>query len=291
MSTEAIDTRFEALDSWDNKAKVFAIIENQQAALNAVSMVHAEIARAVDMAKQRLFGTNGRLVYVGAGTSGRVAVQDGVELYPTFGWGWDRLLLCMAGGDEALIKAVENAEDDYEGGRAIIAQNQICDKDVIIGVAASGRTPFTHGAIEEANNRGALTIGFANNAHTLILEAANIGILLDTGPEIIAGSTRLKAGTAQKIALNAFSSALMIDMGGLYKGYMVGMIPTNQKLRNRAIRIIMGVTGTSEEKAIKAIKHTNGNIKSAILYIYGYDNDAERNDLLLKNHANLSEII
>jgi N-acetylmuramic acid 6-phosphate etherase len=269
MATEDLDPHFAEIDKWTSQKAIDEMANGQISAIRAVQSASAKLAEAVDAAKQRLAATNGRLVYVGAGTSGRVAVQDGVELNPTFGWPWDRLVFAMAGGTVALMQAVENAEDDYEAGAKAMLEAEVSKDDVVIGVAASGRTPYTLGALTAARANNALTIGISNNPETPLLECAEIGIFLDTGPEPLAGSTRLKAGTSQKIALNLFSTALMIALGGAYKGYMVGMIATNAKLRARATQIVKSLTNVTNETASNAVQTAHGNLKLAVLIALG----------------------
>lgn len=180
---------------------------------------------------------DGRLLYAGAGTSARIGVQDGVELTPTFNWPRNRLGFLIAGGEAALLGAIENAEDDAEAGTTAAALKKIGPSDVVIAVAASGKTLFTHGVLTAAKAAGALTIGVANNAGTPLLMAADHPILLATGGEIIAGSTRLTAGTAQKICLNLLSNLVMVKMGYVVDGMMAAMVPTNAKLRHRRAQI------------------------------------------------------
>jgi N-acetylmuramic acid 6-phosphate etherase len=291
MTTETQDARFIDIDKWSALDAVNAMAEGQFSAVSAVQNAKEQIAYAVEKAQERLFGTKGRLVYVGAGTSGRVAVQDGVELVPTFGWSWDRLIFAMAGGEEALMRAVENAEDDFEQGRKTMADYNIGKDDVIIAVAASGRTPFTLGAVEGAKERGALTIGFANNNGTPLILEPHCSIFLDTGSEPVAGSTRMKAGTSQKVALNIFSTALMIALGGVYKGLMVGMIATNQKLRNRAVRIIKALTKCDDNTAQSAINEAHGNLKIAVMIAIGYGDCAQSISGLEETNGNLRKAL
>ena len=287
MSTEETDPRFIELDLWNTNEIVATIAEGQFAAISAVHNARKELSMAVDSAYERLKDGKGRLVYIGAGTSGRVAVQDGVELHPTYGWPNERLLFAMAGGERAIMHAVENAEDDFDAGKDVMANANVGENDVLIGVAASGRTPFTLGALMEGKSRGALTIGMANNHGTPILLEPHFSILLDTGPEPIAGSTRMKAGTAQKVALNLFSTALMVKLGGVYRGLMVGMIATNQKLRNRAARIVSDLSGVDYDFAKDCVEKSNGDIKSAVLISYGAQSYEEAKKLLQNNDNNL----
>ena len=179
----------------------------------------------------------GRLIYVGAGTSGRIGVQDGVELLPTFSWPKSRLDYIIAGGKAALLNSIENAEDDILEATKIVLTKTINSDDVIIGLAASGNTQFTCKVLEEAYKKNALTVAISNNPSGKLLEFGKCQIILDTKEELIAGSTRLKAGTAQKICLNIISSLVMVKMGRVKNGKMSHMLPTNQKLRDRRLQI------------------------------------------------------
>jgi len=199
-------------------------------------------AKSIEIATDKIYqhlnlNPKGRLIYVGAGTSGRIGVQDGVELLPTFSWPKSRLDYILAGGKAALLNSIENAEDDILEATKIVLTKSINSDDVIIGLAASGNTPFTCKVLEEANKKNALTVAISNNPSGKLLEFGKCQIILDTKEELIAGSTRLKAGTAQKICLNIISSLVMIKMGRVKNGKMSHMLPTNQKLRDRKIRI------------------------------------------------------
>ena len=199
-------------------------------------------AKSIEIATDKIYqhlnlNPKGRLIYVGAGTSGRIGVQDGVELLPTFSWPKSRLDYIIAGGKAALLNSIENAEDDILEATKIILTKTINSQDVIIGLAASGNTPFTCKVLEEANKKNALTVAISNNPSGKLLEFGKCQIILDTKEELIAGSTRLKAGTAQKICLNIISSLVMVKMGRVENGKMSHMLPTNQKLRNRRLRI------------------------------------------------------
>ena len=185
-----------------------------------------------------LEGMDGRIVYIGAGTSGRIGVQDGVELYPTFGWPNERLEYVIAGGKEALTKSIENSEDDILNAKNIIKKLAINKSDVIFALAASGNTPFTLEALKTAKNKLALTIAISNNDNGKILNYADLGLILDTGPEVITGSTRLKAGTVQKVCLNMISTLLMIKFGNIINGNMINMVANNKKLVERKNRIL-----------------------------------------------------
>jgi len=199
-------------------------------------------AKSIEIATDKIYqhlnlNPKGRLIYVGAGTSGRIGVQDGVELLPTFSWPKSRLDYILAGGKAALLNSIENAEDDILEATKIVLTKSINSHDVIIGLAASGNTPFTCKVLEEANKKNALTVAISNNPSGKLLEFGKCQIILDTKEELIAGSTRLKAGTAQKICLNIISSLVMIKMGRVKNGKMSHMLATNQKLRDRKLRI------------------------------------------------------
>lgn len=274
MPTEGMNPRFAELDLWPTQDAVAAMLEGQLAAAAAVRPAVDAIAAAAEAAAARLRDPAGRLLYAGAGTSGRLAVLDGIELGPTFDWGSERLVYGIAGGMGALVDSVENAEDDAAAGRSLVASVSLGGADVVIGVAASGRTPYTLGVVEAAATAGALTITIANNADAPLLAAAEHPILLDTGEELVAGSTRMKAGTAQKIALNLLSTAIMIRLGRVYKGLMVDMRLSNDKLRRRAVQIVAQATGVDAERAGAALEAVGGRIKPAILVASGADASA-----------------
>lgn len=276
MGTEIVSRRFRDIDAWDPPEILEALIEGQFAAVSAVRAARPAIEAAAAAVEARLSEGAGRLVYVGAGTSGRLAVQDGAELKPTFSWPDERLLLLIAGGDEALLQAVEGAEDDAEEGAAVMRRSRVDSADVVIGVAASGTTPYTVAGIREARALGALTIGIANNPDTPLLAEAECPIRLDTGPEAIAGSTRMKAGTAQKITLNLLSSLLMIRLGRVYRGLMVDVQATNQKLVRRSEEMLVHLTGRAREEAREALRVSDGSVKVAMLVLHGADPDQAR---------------
>jgi N-acetylmuramic acid 6-phosphate etherase len=256
------------MDAWAPLDIAEALIEGQFTAVAAVRAARSALLEAALAAAERLRGP-GRLVYVGAGTSGRLAVQDGAELVPTFSWPQERLLLLIAGGRNALLRSVEGAEDAVDQAHRLAQQHEIGADDVVIAVAASGTTPFTVSCLNEARRRGALTIGVANNRDTPILNGADHAIWLDTGAEPIAGSTRMKAGTAQRITLNVFSSLVMILLGRVYDGLMVDLQAVNQKLVRRSESILTRLTGSSGEQAREALHRANGNVKLAVLLLHG----------------------
>lgn len=286
MSTEGKSRSYAGFDQWPTANVVAALFEGQRAAAAAVQPRLQSIARAAEEAAERLEHPAGRLVYVGAGTSGRLAVLDGTELEPTFGWTKDRLLFGIAGGMNALSASVEGAEDDEESARQFVRSAKLSERDVMIGIAASGTTPFTVAAVREASSGSALTIALSSNAGTPLLDAAKHPILLDTGDEVISGSTRMKTGTAQKIALNLLSTAIMVKLGRVFDDLMVDMLVSNQKLRGRAIRIIAKIGAVSMDGAETALELAQGNIKVGTLVAMGMSAEAAA-ELLAASHNSL----
>jgi N-acetylmuramic acid 6-phosphate etherase len=269
MATEDVSGRFDDLDLWPTETVIRTLADDQALAADAVASQLDVLARAADEAAERLRQGSGRLIYVGAGASGRLAAQDGVELAPTYDWPEARLLILMAGGERAMLASVEGAEDDATAGAAEIARAGVGGRDVVIAVAASGRTPFTVAALRAAGQSGALTIAVANNAKTPLLAAARHPILLDTGAEVVAGSTRMKAGSAQKIALNVLSTAIMVRLGGVYRAQMVAMRASNAKLRARAVRMVAHLANVEPAAAANALAQGKGRIKPAVLIALG----------------------
>jgi N-acetylmuramic acid 6-phosphate etherase len=287
--TENVDQRFSDFDLWSSYDMVLAIYNEQIAALTAIKDVVQNIASAAEDASETLHDY-GRLVYVGAGTSGRLAVQDGTELTPTFGWPTERMVFCIAGGSEALMRSVEGAEDLAEKGAQEILKAEVGPKDVVFCVAASGRTPYTLAALRKANELGALTIGIANNPDTPILNEARHSILAETGSELIAGSTRMKAGTAQKAILNMLSTSIMSKMGRVYNGLMVDMIVSNKKLEKRAIKMVSTIAKCDLIQAEDALRQTDFHIKTAILICLG-KTITESKELLSQYNNNLRTVL
>lgn len=282
MSTEDISARHADLELWDTATGLRALHEGQAEAVAAVGPALAALAAAVDDATPRL-RRGGRLIYAGAGTSARIGVQDGAELFPTFNWPHEQVAFAIAGGEGALLRAIENAEDSGADGAARIDALKVSADDVVIGVAASGATPFTVAAIQRARQLGALTVGIANNPGSPLLAASDHPVLIETGAEAIAGSTRLKAGTAQKVALNLFSTMAMVRMGKVYRGMMVHMRPTNDKLRRRAVQMVQTIAGCGEVAAATALADGDWDVKLAVLLARGSDvGEAKR---LLERHA------
>jgi|SRR5262245_3778487 len=270
--TERASPRYSAIDCWPARDVLDALIEAQFTAVAATRAVRPALEQAALAMAGRL-RYRGRLIYAGAGTSGRLAVQDGAELMPTFNWPEQRLVLLMAGGSDALLRSVEGAEDQVELAEHLVRRHVVDGKDVLIAVAASGTTPFTLACLRHAKRHGALTIGIANNHGTPILTEADHPIFLDTGPEPIAGSTRMKAGTAQRIVLNLLSTLLMILLGRVYDGLMVDVQAVNQKLVRRSEDMLIRLTNCGRDDARNALERARGSVKLAVLLLRGCDLD------------------
>jgi N-acetylmuramic acid 6-phosphate etherase len=264
MTTEARHPGTTDLDAWPVERALDAIVRGQEDAVAAVRAALPALTRAARGLEERL-ARGGRLAYAGAGTSGRLALQDAAELPPTFGF--ERTVVLLAGGAAAGETAREGAEDDEgEAVRAVDAA-ELGSDDALIGVAASGGTPYTRAAVRRARERGAFTVGIANNPGAPLLHDAEVGVLLDTGPEVLAGSTRMAAGTAQKAALNALSTVSLVRLGGAYQNLMVGMRPVNDKLRARALRIVREATGADEAEARAALEACGDRLRDAIVMV------------------------
>lgn len=261
--TESRNPYTMAIDRATVEQQVLHFIREEESVVASIAAVSTAIARAVDLIVAGL-KSGGRLIYVGAGTSGRLGVLDASECPPTFGVEPGLVLGLMAGGDEALLTAVEGAEDDVEaGGRDVVAANCSAN-DVVVGITASGTTPYVKGALSKAREVGARTVLVACNPATSAFAAADVLINPITGPEVITGSTRLKAGTATKLVLNMLSSISMIRMGKVYENLMVNVQVTNAKLRRRAIRIVATAGRIEESTAEDFLKQTGGDAKLAI---------------------------
>ena len=235
--TELLYKKSKPIDHLSISDAIMLMVNEQKKAALEVKKSIKRIEAAVNQIYEHLLlNTKGRLIYVGAGTSGRLGVQDSVELFPTFHWPKDSTDFIIAGGKRAIFDAVENAEDDIFLAIEDVSKKSINSQDVVIGLAASGNTPFTCKVLELASKKGALTISISNNPKGNILNFGQVQIILDTKEEVISGSTRLKAGTAQKICLNIISSMVMVKMGRVKNGIMSHMVPTNEKLRHRKLR-------------------------------------------------------
>jgi len=289
MSTEDVGPRYRDLDMKPAAEQARVLFESLGEGVAAVGGAVPAIGAAAALAAGRLRG-GGRLVYAGAGTSARIGVQDGAELLPTFNWPADRVAFAIAGGEAALLRAIENAEDSADSGARRMEELGVGAADVVIGIAASGNTPFTVSAVATAQARGALTIGIANTAGSRLLAVCDHPILIETGAEPVAGSTRLKAGTAQKVALNMISTAVMMQLGRVYQGLMVDMRPTNDKLRRRAQQIVARIAGCTPEQAADALAASGGDIKTAVLVVRGIAVAAAQ-ALIARHEGNLRAVL
>lgn len=285
-STESASRRYTNIEDWSTEDLVHGIIDGQLSAVAAVQATAGPIIGAIDAATERL-RDGGRLIYVGAGTSGRIATQDAAELPPTFNWPYERAIPVMAGGAGALVHAAEGAEDDGKAARQALADLNLDGEDVVIALAASGRTPYAIAALEYAREIGALAIGIYNNPGGRLGEVADVPVLVETGAELLAGSTRLKAGTAQKVVLNCISTGIMIKLGFVYRGLMVEMRATNDKLRERAELIVAELAGCEIETARETLAEAGGSIKTATVMLLQSVSRADAEALLAKGGGNL----
>lgn len=286
VKTETPHAEHPDLDAYPVEDLVGVFVQDQGEAIEAVLAARGQIAAAVSAAIPRI-EAGGRLIYVGAGTSGRLALLDSVELNPTFSWPAERSVALIAGGERAIRQAVEGAEDDEAQGEADMRAAKPGPDDVGIFLAASGGTPYVLAALRVARAAGALAIGIVNNPGTPVAAQSDVGIVLDTGSELISGSTRLKAGTAQKIALNTFSSALMIRLHKVYGNLMVDLRPTNAKLMRRAVMLTVLATGADEATARGTLERCGFEVKVAILAIARALDVAEARSRLAAANGNL----
>ena len=280
METEDRSARYATVETWPLHNSTRTLLEGQVGATASALAIAPDVEDAVTQGVARL-SKGGRLFYIGAGTSGRIAAQDGVELVPTYGWPRERLVILLAGGAEAMLFSAEEAEDDAAAAEMEMRSHGPTANDVVIGLAASGRTPYTCAAIEYAKDAGALTIGIAGNRPSRLLDAVDCPLFADTGAEIVAGSTRMKAGTAQKAILNSLSTALMIKLGRVYEGQMTHMSITNAKLRERALLMIADLTYADRATCTAALRASGDYLPLAILLATGLDEETaqERLDL------------
>jgi N-acetylmuramic acid 6-phosphate etherase len=264
--TEKTNPRSRGLDRKSTLDILRILNREDEGVAVAVQKELPQIARAVD-AIVRSLERGGKLIYVGAGTSGRIAIQDAAECPPTFGTRPQSVQALMAGGGKALRGAAEGAEDSATSGARDLAAAGLAKGDVVVGITASGTTPFVLGAVEFARSRGAVTIGVTSNAHSALAREARIAIVPQTGPEVIAGSTRLKAGTAQKMVLNLLSTTAMVRLGRVYDNWMVYVALTNHKLRQRGARILEEAAGVSTSTAARALRQTGHDLPVALVML------------------------
>ncbi len=279
-ATERRNPRSSRIDAVATRELLEIIHAEDEAATAAVGRELPRIAEALDRIEER-FRRGGRLFYVGAGTSGRLGVLDASELKPTFNLEPGRVIALIAGGDTALRNSVEGAEDDESGALGELERHELNESDSVLGIAAGGRTPYVIGALRHARSRGALTVAVCSNPEAAAFEHADIAVAPDTGPEVISGSTRMKAGTAQKMVLNMLSTGLMVRLGYVLGNLMVNVQPTNSKLRERGRRIVMEVAQVGEEQASQALEQAE-DVREAILIARGLTRTESR--ALLAKH-------
>lgn len=266
MSIPRTEMRNEAsmnMDKMDSREMSLLVIRANYDAVRACEDAAEQIATAVD-AIAAAFERGNRLFYIGAGTSGRLGVLDASECPPTFGVPYDMVQGIIAGGRERMFRAGENAEDKYDDGVAAVHENMISDGDVLVGISAAGNAAYVVGAMEEAKRIGAITVGISSNPDTKILNTADIAIFTDTGAEVLTGSTRLKAGTAQKVVLNTLTTCAMAKSGKVYENMMINLAPSNEKLKLRVIRITKEILGCTEKEAIALLEQNGWVIRGAV---------------------------
>jgi N-acetylmuramic acid 6-phosphate etherase len=268
LATEVAEDRYAGLDTWTDDAILGALLEGQKRALQSIDAAIPALARAATAAAAAL-GAGGRLVYIASGSPALMSLADALELPQTYGIPRDRVVLILADGEEIGKRLNGMREDDAAGARADVAAQGIGVGDCVIATSASGGTPYTVAGLEAAKANGAVTIGIAGNGGAPLLAAADIPVLLDAGPEVISGSTRMGAGTAQKAALNMLSTLIGIRLGHVYDGLMVNLKADNEKLRGRSARIVSRITGVSDRRARETLDLSGGAVKPAILIAAG----------------------
>ncbi|PMD73941.1 N-acetylmuramic acid 6-phosphate etherase [Companilactobacillus nuruki] len=266
LSTESRNSKTNNLDEMSTEQIVEIMNSEDQKVVMAVNKELPQIAESASKIAES-FKIGGRLFYIGAGTSGRLGVLDAAECVPTFGSDPEMVQGLIAGGEKAMILAVEGAEDNVELGASDLKTHNLTKKDVVVGIAASGRTPYVIGGLDYAKSIGADTIAISCNENSIISQHADIKIEVVVGPEVLSGSTRLKSGTAQKMVLNMLSTASMVRIGKTYGNLMVDVKPTNKKLVQRSINIICEVTNVEEDKALEILKKADYSVKDAIVMI------------------------
>lgn len=292
MVTVMSQDRLEASLDIDRRStiEIVRIIQEQDAKVAAAVAAQAErIAHAIDEIAGRM-SHGGRLFYAGAGTSGRIAMLDASELPPTYGIDPSLVRVIMAGGERAYFSAAEGAEDDEDAAIAAINAEVHAD-DAVVGIAASGTTPFTVAAIRRANMLGALTVGITSSRNSPLASDADIAIVAETGPEVIMGSSRMKSGTAQKMILNTLSTGVMIRLGRVYSNLMIDMPATNEKLRSRAARMVELAAGVPRPVAVQALRDADGSVKVATVIAKKKVTPAEARRLLEEHGGHLREVL
>lgn len=283
LNTERCNADSKEMDRMTPEELLILMNREDEKAVRAVREAVPEIAKAVELVIAA-FRKGGRLIYAGAGTSGRLGILDAVECGPTFSAA-EKVIGILAGGDEAFVSAKEGAEDSEEVAAQELRRAGLKKEDVVMAIAASGRTPYCIGALKAAKAAGALCISLACNKGAQMSKYADVAIEVDAGPEVLTGSTRLKAGTCQKLILNMISTASMVGIGKVYGNYMVDMKATNYKLEKRAVRMLMSITGCSEEEAVCALKESGMVIKTAIVMLKENVSKEEAEQRLLRTQG------
>lgn len=290
MTTERRNPRSVDIDLFPTE-RILKIINAEDATVpGAVATAIPQIARAVDLAVDAI-RAEGRIIYIGAGTSGRMGVLDAAECPPTFGTSKDMVLSIMPGGTKAFTHAVEDTEDDREKAASDLKAKKVSSKDVVIGIAASGRTPYTHAGLEFARSKGAKTVAVVCVENTPMSKTADVTIYTAVGPEIITGSTRMKAGTAQKLVLNMISTATMIRLGMTYSNWMINVSMTNQKLRERGTHMLQEILGVKPNDAARLVEASGGALKVAVIMGATGCSRKEAEKRLAESRGNLREIL
>jgi len=284
--TEHVDEAYRGLDSWSSERILSAIVDAQVDAVASVGDEIAAIARAGDAVAERL-RAGGRFAYAGAGSSGLLAQVDALELPGTYGIEADRVPVLLAGGRDALVEIPSGAEDDEAEAEEAVDRVGLGDADALLAISASGSTPYAIAAVRRAARRGAITIGMACNGGTPLLRESDFPILLRTPPEVVAGSTRMNAGTAQKCALNMLSTLIGIRLGHTYDGMMVNVRADNAKLRKRALQIVARASGKSLREAETALRSAGGDVKAAILISAGSGDRQDALELIERSGGNV----
>ena len=284
LQTEGRNIASENIDTLSTLDMLTIINQEDQKVALAVERILPQIAQAVDAIAQA-FSQGGRLIYCGAGTSGRLGILDASECPPTYGTPHEQVVGLIAGGHTAILRAVENAEDNVELGEQDLKDHHLCERDVLVGIAASGRTPYVIGAMKYARSIGATTVSLTCNASCAMSQLADIALEAVVGPEVVTGSSRMKAGTAQKMVLNMLTSGAMIRTGKVYGNLMVDVEATNAKLVQRQIDIVMQATECSRDEAVKALSECERHCKTAILMILAQLSAAEASTVLAQNNG------
>jgi N-acetylmuramic acid 6-phosphate etherase len=284
MSTEQSLSEFKNIDTWSDVEILNALVAGQERAIAAVRQAVPQIAIAAEALAKNL-RDGGKLYYAGAGTSIRIGVQDGSELPATFNMSEDKIGYLIAGGREAMFESFADAEDNADEG--VRAATSLLPNDTLIAIAASGSTPYTIAAAKCAKNKGATVIAVVNNPNSALAAASNFEILLNSGAEVIAGSTRMGAGTAQKAAINLLSTLAYVKLGAVYDGMMVDVQAGNIKLKERARRIVSAISGVEMQEAMAALDAANGEVKSAILICAGVSSIEKARKILADKNGNL----